>query len=304
MCNRLNRLFKSAAAVCVLLSLWGCSTGGNAAKHAEADEAYEPEEYAAGAANYSETDTKGTDVQTDEKLVYTANLTIQTRNYAETVQKLHEQIKAFHGLIEYEDEYESGVNWSRDDASGVMHLNASVRIPAKDFENFQNALEGSGKIVSRSTSIENITRQYNDVSVEIEALQKQETRLLEMMDKAETIEDMITVETRLTEVQTHLNQLLTRRSSMDTDVEYSTISITIDEVKEYTEVHEDLGGRLSQGFVQGWKSFGNMIADVLVGILYLCPYILIVLAALLLGRKLHVRIPLPWKKNRKDLPEQ
>ena len=71
---------------------------------------------------------------------------------------------------------------------------------------------------------------YNDQSILIESLEKQETRLLEMMDKAETIEDMITIESRLSEVQTQLNQARNTLAGYDTDIDYSTINVQIEEV--------------------------------------------------------------------------
>ena len=96
-----------------------------------------------------------------------------------------------------------------------------------------NNMEGSGKVTNRSTNVENISRQYADNEAVITALRKQEERLLEMMDKAETIEDMIAIEARLTDVQTELNRKLSYKSSMDTDVEYSTVHLYINEVAEY-----------------------------------------------------------------------
>lgn len=56
-----------------------------------------------------------------------------------------------------------------------------------------------------------------------------------MLKSADKIEDMITVEARLTEVQTELNKQKTLLSSMDMDVDYSTINLNIEEVLEYSQ---------------------------------------------------------------------
>ena len=303
----MKRRFGRILAVCALLGICGCGTANKEAR----DEYTEPASggysntEAAADASYEENE-KGevpSPEISEEKLVYTSELVIQTREYADTIRKIREQVKAYHGLIQYENQYETGYGRYGDDSAGVLHMNITVRIPAKDFEAFQNAMDGTGKIISRNISIDNITKQYSDISVEIAALQKQEERLLAMMDKAETIEEMIAVETRLTEVQTRLNQRLTWRASMDTDVEYSTIHINVDEVKEYTQIREDFGGRLSQGFIKGWKSFANVVMDLCVGFLYIFPYLLIVLVLVLLGKKMHIRIPLPRRKKTDDQKE-
>lgn len=300
----MKRKWITAAVLAVLLA--GCGSSAYQANYTD-EKAAEPGagaydgDYETGTSSASDSliDPE-TAAEKEEKLVYRADLRIETRKYEETVGKLRETVKQYKGFFVYENEYESGYSWKYEKQNGTMHLNVTVRIPAKDFQAFLDSMDSVGRVISRNTSADNITKQYNDTTIQIEALQKQEARLLEMMDKAETIEDMILVEKRLTEVQTDLNLLMTRRDNMDTDVAYSTITLDIDEVKEYTEVHEDFGGRLVQGFADGWKSFLNVIEDTAVGVLYLSPYILLVLACVLIGRKLGVKVRMPWRKKPKD----
>ncbi len=121
--------------------------------------------------------------------------------------------------------------------------------PTEKFEEFMSGGGEIGNVISRSSSAENISRVYNDVSVQIEALEKQQKRLLEMMDQANTIEDMIAVEDRLSQVQYELNSLKTHRQSMDTDVAYSTINVSLNEVRIYSETDEGFFTKLSNRFV-------------------------------------------------------
>ncbi|MBR3356656.1 MAG: DUF4349 domain-containing protein [Solobacterium sp.] len=299
----MKRKWMTAAVLAVLLAGCGSAAGKPQYTNEEAavgggayDEKYETSPAAAPDALIDPEMT----ADQQEKLVYRADLRVETRKYDETVAKLREAVKQYQGFFVYEYQYETGYSWKYEKQKGTMHLDVTVRIPAKDFQTFLESMDSVGRVVSRNTSADNITRQYNDTTIQIEALQKQETRLLEMMDKAETIEDMILVEKRLTEVQTDLNLLMTRKENMDTDVEYSTVTLTIDEVKEYTEVHEDFGGRLVQGFTDGWKSFLNVIEGTAVGILYLSPYILLILACVLIFRKLGIKVRLPGRKKPKD----
>ena len=84
--------------------------------------------------------------------------------------------------------------------------------------------------------LKNISQQYYDTTTQIESLRIQERNLLEMMEKCETIEDMITVEERLAQVQSERSKLETAKRYMDTDVAFSYVNITISEVMEY---HQD-----------------------------------------------------------------
>lgn len=293
---------KIAVILAGLLLLAGC---GNSIKNEYGTYMAAPEAASGGASNAADTAAYDYDAEknaevTDEKLVYTADVTLQTRQYDDTVEKLHQAVKDAKGLIAQESQSVE-THGSYKDGDGPKHLYITMRIPAEEFQAFLLKLDDLGNVISRNTYMENITRQYNDNSIEIEALQKQETRLLEMMDAAQTIEDMIAVETRLTEVQRDLNILLSHKNAMDTDIAYSTVSMQVNEVREYTEVHDDFLGRLGEGFVGGWKSFLRTGEDALIGLLYISPYILLVLAVVLLVKKTGWRITLPKRRKRDDV---
>ena len=139
--------------------------------------------------------------------------------------------------------------------------------------------------------VQNITRVYNDQTVYIESLEKQEARLLQMMEQAQTIEEMITVEERLTEVQTELNQARSRLAGMDTDVAYSTINISLTEVVKYTDnpvkkkTFLERTGAVIAGSISGFLDVMEMLLDV---VIYLLPYAVLagaIVAAVLFGTR-------------------
>ena len=219
-----NKKAAGALAVCALFALAGCggSSPGSSADYAasetsfavqnEGKNAYAEEEAAeydtAGAGNgaqYGEYETE--QAVNTEKLVYRGSLSIQTREYDKSAAALREKVNAFGGFIENENEYSQGGYYTGKEQKSLWVLYMNVRIPTERFEEFMGGAEDIGNITSRSSSAENISRVYNDVSAQIEALEKQQKRLLEMMDRAETIEDMIAVEDRLSEVQYQLNKL-------------------------------------------------------------------------------------------------
>ena len=213
--------------------------------------------------------------QTSEKLVYRGSLSIQTRAYEESAAKLREMVKTYNGIIENENEYTNGGYYDNGSEKNLRSLNMTLRIPTEKFEEFVSGGGEIGNVISRSSSAENISRVYNDVSVQIEALEKQQKRLLEMMDQANTIEDMIAVEDRLSQVQYELNSLKTHRQSMDTDVAYSTINVSLNEVRIYSETDEGFFTKLSNRFVNGFRGFADNMADLILAAVYALPYLLI-----------------------------
>lgn len=299
-------------AACAVICLAGCKSSPASMDYAASEEAFVTNETAeidyegkaayeaegAGYGAYAENDTA--DTVNTEKLVYRGSLMIQTREYDKSATALRSKVAAFGGMIENENEYSQGGYYVNDEKKNLWVLYMDVRIPTARFEEFMGGAEEIGNVTSRSSSAENISRRYNDVSVQIEALEKQQKRLLEMMDLAETIEDMIAVEDRLSQVQYELNSLKTNREAMDTDVAYSTVSVTLNEVRVYTETSENFFDRLGSRFVNGFSGFADACENLILALVYILPYILVCALIIFILKKTGVfkGIHLPWRKRK------
>ena len=226
----------------------------------------------------------------EEKLVYHCTLEIETTEYAESYSRLKDLINSYNGLIQSESETNSDYDWyysNNHNTSGTLRTVIQCRIPSQNYaefvENVSN-LNDLSKVVRKSTSIENISQDYYDNKTRIEALEIQESRLLQMMEDADTINEMITVEDRLTEVQYDLAQLKTKLVYMDMDVAYSYVNITLEEVKEYTTVREETTffTRLWDNIVDAWEMGGELFEELLNTIFHAIPVIIFVILPLIL----------------------
>lgn len=251
---------------------------------AEAAAEYDMADSKAEAPAAEPTQEEETDAITGDMLVYTGSINLETLKYEDTVAAVRERIRLYNGIVEQENEWDSDRSWTYTDGRGRMNnrtLSMTLRIPTASFDSFMNDMEGAGKITARSQMVENISRKYSDNSIEIEALRKQQDRLLEMMDAAQTVEEMIMVEERLSEVQVELNRKLSYQSSMDTDVKYSTIYLNISEVQEYTpgDNKVQIGGfwkRLADAADNSWRSFVYFLQGLVIGLVNLLPFILLI----------------------------
>lgn len=269
-------------------------------------------EAAAEDAVYNEADCESGSIQTqdlgsmtllEEKLVYYCDLEIETLDYAGTLASVKEAIQQYGGIIQSEEETDSSYDWYYEDyrkTSGTMRNYIEVRVPSANYESFISSLDGVGKITSKSTSIENISQQYYDTTTQIEALQIQEKNLLEMLEKCETIEDMITVQDRLTTVQSDLNRLQTSKQYMDVDVAYSYVNINIEEVMEYHYDEEPIKtntfvDRLTNTIKSTGRGFLRFLETLLFVVIRLIPYLIIVAVICFLFRKKIKR----WREDRK-----
>lgn len=240
-----------------------------------------------------------------EKLVYTCSIEMESTEFEKSVDGIKALIVKYNGFIEQEHRSDDAYGWYYENyikTSGTLHEFLTVRIPSEHYDDFVNALGDSGKITDKSQNVQNISKRYYETETTIQSLKIQEERLLDMMESAQTIEEMITVEARLSEVQNQLAIYKNELSDMDTDVSYSTVTITLNEVLEYTPDREPVktatfGDRLKNTLSDSWNGFLDFQEDFLFFLIGAFPYLLI-LAVII------VVIVLLTKKNRKNKAEK
>ena len=226
----------------------------------------------------------------NSKLIYTCDLTIQTTEFDKTVETIHALIDQYGGFIASESRNDNDTGWYRKNyvkTSASLTEVLTIRVPSGNYYKFLDALDGNGKILSKNMYVENISRQYSETQTTIKSLETQEERLLAMMAQCETVEDMITVEARLSEVQNELKIYRNRLSGMDTDVAYSTINMRINEVLEYTPDKEPVkvqtfGDRLRNTLKDTGSGFLDFLEGLLFFVINVLPYLLILAGITLL----------------------
>lgn len=224
------------------------------------------------------TDANGNKIKlVEEKLVYRCQLDIETKNYAEDKENLMKLISEYEGIIQNSNEYDSDDYWYSSDhvkTRGTKTLNLQVRIPSEKYKEFIGTVGTIGKVKRNSQQVDNISYDYYNTQADIEQLKIQEQRLLEMMEQAYTIEDMITVEDRLSEVQNELSKLQTKLVGLDTDVAYSYVDIELEEVFEYSAAEVEKPGffkRLGKEIVNGFKAMIQIFEDIILFIVGAVP---------------------------------
>ena len=100
-----------------------------------------------------------------------------------------------------------------------------------------------------------------------------------MMEQAETIEDMLYIEDRLSDVQNELAMYKNELSEMDTDVQYSTVTLTINEVLEYTRTQVPVKtstfmDRLKNTLRNTWSGFLDFLEGFLFFLIEITPVLL------------------------------
>lgn len=210
----------------------------------------------------------------NRKLIQTAYIDAETEDLDAVLQQLDARIAELGGYIE-----NSNVrNGSAYSGKRYRSADITVRIPAKDLDSFIDKVSGLSNIVSSRKTVEDVTLNYVATESRVKALQTEETRLLELLAKADSLDDLLTVEERLTEVRTELEEVTSTLRVLENQVDYATLHLTVSEVTEFTDTTEPetMWQRIGDGFVKNLKGVGTFLENVFVFFVTASPYILLI----------------------------
>lgn len=211
-------------------------------------------------------------MQTDRKLIKTVNMTVETEEYDSLIQTLNQKIASLGGYAEY---------FSTQGTEGDRYSSMTIRIPKNNLDTFLETLEGVSNITYRQENIEDVTLDYVDVESRKKMLEKEQQRLLELMGEADNLEDILTIESRLTEVQYELESKESQLRTYDNQIDYSTVYLDINEVARYTpQEQKGTWAKISTGFMENLYQVGRGIRNFLIAVIIHIPNIIVFLAAI------------------------
>ncbi len=228
-----------------------------------------------------------------EKLIYSASATVETTEFDGTIEKLSALVEQYGGFVESSSVNGSNYYTQSRGYSSTRYASYVIRVPSDKFSALMGSLSTLGNVPYSHTYTENITAQYYDTDARLTAYQTQEARLLEMMEAAKTVEDLIAIEEKLTELRYQIESLQSTLKNWDRQVAYSTLDLEVQEVIEYTpESRMSYGQELALALTNGLKRTGEFFKDLLLAIVGALP------ALVILAVVLAILIPV-WKKRRK-----
>lgn len=261
----------------------GGSSNGASMKMAEQEyydgDVYETvnEEATAEASEY-ESDDESIAATANRKLIKTVNMTVETREFDKLMDTVKTKVESLGGYIE-----NSNISGNSYNGSSSRDAYIVARIPAKSLQNFVTLIEDKSNVTNKSENAEDVTLSYSDVEARKESLKIEQERLNALLEQADTLENIIELENRLTEVRYELESYESRLRTMDNQIDYSTVNLNVYEVVEYTPEPVDeltFGQRFSREFKEGCEDAFEMIQDFIVGAASFIPRLLVLLVIL------------------------
>lgn len=233
----------------------------------------------------------------DRKLITTVTMEAETEDMDAMLTHVNAKITALNGYMESQ-EINNGSAYSK---YRYRSSSMTIRIPAENLSQFVDMVSENCNIISNYRTSEDVTLQYVSLESRIAALEIEQERLLMLLEQADNMEDLLTIESRLTDVRYDLEQIHSQLLVMENRVNYSTIHLYLSEVVEYTEVEEEpetFGQRVARGFTNSAKSLWNGVVEVVIFFISGLPYF-ILLGAIAVAVILIIR-----KSRKKNTPKE
>ena len=199
----------------------------------------------------------------NRKIIFSGSISIETINFDDDIERIKAALAEVNGYVE--NQSVSGtkpINWNDRGRYGYMTL----RVPSKSFDAFIGRLKGLGETKSLSTSGQDVSLQYFDTETRLRTLRIRQERLLDLLENAKGLEDIIKLEKELGDVDYQIQSLEIELRNYDSLIDFSTISIELYEVNRVERVatsDPDLGTRIQNGFY----SVLNVLAEIGEGLL-------------------------------------
>ena len=218
---------------------------------------------------------------TDRKLIRTVDMQVETKEFDALKNDLYSKITALGGYIE--DEYSfNGSNY--DGSRKTRFTNLTIRIPDSKLDGFVNELGDMANVISRNSSATDVTLQYTDIESKRDMLRAEQESYLALLEKAESVEDIVYLTERLTEVRYNIESLERQLRVYDNQVDYATVNLNVKEVEVLTpQVVEEktAGQQIAEGFKASMEDVINSLKHFGMNLIINLPYI--VRALIILG---------------------
>lgn len=270
----------------LILAVSGCGGGGKNTMDASGNEAayltevaedtaaYAAPAEAAGEAGVTESQSAVTSengiesvADTGRKLIRTVNLELQTKEFDSVIEGIAKNVRDIGGYIE------SSSVWGNSYTSvSTRSADYTARVPSDKLDEFIQIVDGLGNVTYKNEGVEDVTLQYIDVESRKKSLETEQERLLELLEQAGNLEDLMAIESRLSEVRYELENYGSQKRLLDNQIDYSTVHISVSEVERITETGErSFFQEISDRFSDNLYAVGQGLRGFVIGLIGSLP---------------------------------
>lgn len=213
------------------------------------------------------------DKSTDtKKIITTIYYNLESKTFDDDLEKLNSTAKLLGGAIKsinITGNKQTEYNPSSRVVNAVYHINQDK------LDQFLEVFKGMS-IINQSMSSEDVSKTFSDNKLKIQSLEKQHARLLELIAQAESLESIVILESRLSELELEINRITGQNLEIEDLSRNVTITITMYEISETGRLTTEtsFGARIQEAFTNMLSNLSNGFQSFVVGIVYNLPLVI------------------------------
>ena len=218
----------------------------------------------------------------ERKIIRNAYLSVSVSDYASAYDALEALADEYDGYVLSAStyDYSDGLP-TQGDITLKVDSNALTAVLAE--------IEEIGEITSRDISGDDVTQEYYDVQARLDQYKAQRDRLLELYEQAETVSEILEVESELGRINVEIDSLEGSFRYLSEMTDLATVNVSLYVPKEYrpaidTNPWSDFGQKMLQALTNGLNFIINAAANVLFFLLAAIPVLLLLLLLFLIIR--------------------
>lgn len=229
----------------------------------------------------------GGTIPANTKMIYTADMELETQDFDTASSAISQITEELGGWFENRQLTQSG----------SRYLFCTIRVPAENFSAFLERAGAAAHMVSRNEDKQDISETYYDSEARLATQLTKLDRLQALLAQAATMEDIIELETAISDTELEIEYLTGTLRHYDSLVSYSTVTLRLREVYRLSgeeEVPATFGQRLSAalslGLSRGIADFEDFVIGLARNWMTLAVWLMVIaIAAAVLLRRLKRR---------------
>jgi len=212
----------------------------------------------------------------DKKIIKTASLNLEVKDYNVYNSSLREKIKQSGGYVAQEQQTQSDYK---------IENTITIKVPVDQFDNAVNLITtGVREINEKKITSQDVTTDVIDTRSRLEAKKQVRLRYLDLLKQARNMEEILSVQSEINGIQEEIESAAGRIEYLSHSSSFSTINLTFYQILNATAKDTEnpsFSTKLGAAFKNGW----SWIGEVFVGIVSIWPLLLMIFAGFIVYKK-------------------
>lgn len=213
----------------------------------------------------------------ERMIVRNADIRLESGTPEETQTKISDAVKAAGGFV-----IESSQS-STDAGTGRDTVTMKIRVPAEKFDGTLTEIRNSAdRVVIETVKGEDVTEEFVDVEARLAAKRALEQQFIEIMKRANTVEDALKVQTELGEVRSEIERIEGRKRFLQDQAALSTIDVEIRTPAAFSANSKGFSYRFVEALSNGFDFALDFILGLVSFAIGILPFVLFIVLPIFL----------------------